>query len=349
MKTKLLILFLILSTFVFSQNFNRFPFTGYVKGIDNPQEIRIELSLEDSNRNKLFIESHNISTDSLGLFKIVIGDGSASLNQISDINWGGQEIYIRTKFFSNEHPNGNDIGRSKVFSVPYANTAQNLISSSKKINSSTSKNYSNYITYTNHQSNNSKFTTTSSSNNYPIISWTRTGNRIRIYTQYVHLQSGDHLYFRDVLEEYFYSEVIEVHSDGYTCTSPEVGITSGNNGIFNPVYGLTIGEGSSTGFSNIQVDSPNDSSIVISTIDFVGTSNQYQGGFRFRPPTTGWIGENSDNTNFLPIIRASSMGQNRWSGGFQFYFDVRDSERLEYFVRGLDSNGHDYISGKIIF
>ena len=349
MKTKLLISLLFLSTIVFSQNFNRFPFTGYVKGINNPQEIRIELSLENSNRDKLFIESHNVRTDSLGLFKIVIGDGSASLNQITDINWGGQEIYIRTKFFSNEYPNGNDIGRSKVFSVPYANTAQNLISSSKKSNPSSSKNYSNYITYTNHQSNFSKFTTTSSSNNYPITSWTRTGNRIRIYTQYNHLIAGNHLYFRDVMEEYFYSEIIEVHSDGYTCTSPEVGTTSGNNGIFNPVYGLTVADSGARGFSNIQVDSPNDSSIVISTINFIGTAQLYEGGFRFRPPTIGWIGENEDDTHFFPNFDVESFDQNRWSGSFNPSLSVQDSDRLEYFVRGINSSGHEYISGKIIF
>ena len=348
MKTRLFLYLLIICSFTNAQNFNRFPFTGYVKGINNPQEIRIELSLENSNRNKLFIESHTVRTDSLGLFKIVIGDGSASLNQITDIDWGGQEIYIRTKFFSNEYPDGNDIGRSKVFSVPYANTAQNLVSSSKKSNPSSSKNYSNYITYTNHQSNLSKFTTTSSSNNYPITSWTRTGNRIRIYTQYNHLIAGDHLYFRDVMEDYFYSEIIEVHADGYTCTSPEVGTTDGNNGIFNPVYGLSVSEGGQGGFSMIQVDSPNDSSIVINTINFIGMSNEYN-AFSFRPPTTGWIGQN-DEMAYFPTFKvdAYEVGD-RWAGGSIPNLSVEDSERLQYLVRGFSTYRVAYISGKIIF
>lgn len=347
MKTRLFFLLFLLCSITFSQNFNRFPFTGYIKGINNPQEIRIELSLENSNRDKLFIESHSVRTDSLGLFKIVIGDGSASLNQITDINWGGQEIYIRTKFFSNEYTNGNDIGRSKVFSVPYANTAQNLVSNSNKSNSSNTRNYSNYITYKNHQSNLSTFITTSSSNNYPVTSWTRTGNRIRIFTQYNHLIAGDHLYFRDVMEEYFYSEVIEVHSDGYTCTSPEVGTTSGNNGVFNPVYGITVGDASQNGFTNLQVDSPNDSSIVINTINFIGTARNYY-DFRFRPPTTGWIGQN-DDTAYFPMFKVNAMNERGgYSSSVNPNLSLTDSERLEYLVN-FSGLGDYYISGKIIF
>jgi len=74
----------------------------------------------------VFIESHNVFTNSFGLFNIAIGKGQALLGDFKAINWGASKHFIKTELDVNGGQNYVFMGTSQLLSVPYAFHASSL-------------------------------------------------------------------------------------------------------------------------------------------------------------------------------------------------------------------------------
>ena len=71
-------------------------------------------------------EEHAVTTNSFGLFKLIVGDPDATntggtVGNFSEINWLIQPLYIRTSIYLNE--NWIVMGDAQLYSVPYAMVA----------------------------------------------------------------------------------------------------------------------------------------------------------------------------------------------------------------------------------
>jgi hypothetical protein len=82
---------------------------------------RISIILDSVNGAAEYVETHNATTNSYGLFTLPIGDGTrigGTAGAFNQISWGGRLHFIKTEIFFN----GNyvDMGTTQLLSVPYA-------------------------------------------------------------------------------------------------------------------------------------------------------------------------------------------------------------------------------------
>lgn len=97
------------------------------------QSITVVFTIRQGNAlgSNIYRETHLITTNDLGLFNTVIGQGSANLGIFSAIDWSLGSYYLNTQL------NGTDLGTTELLSVPYS-----LYSKGAEIaDSSTNANY----------------------------------------------------------------------------------------------------------------------------------------------------------------------------------------------------------------
>jgi hypothetical protein len=86
--------------------------------------IKIEVLQIDSNQTSvLYTETHSPTTNAYGLFNIQIGSGSIVSGNISSMNWGEGNKYLRTSVDLSGGNNFVTMGTSPLVSVPYAQYA----------------------------------------------------------------------------------------------------------------------------------------------------------------------------------------------------------------------------------
>lgn len=350
MKNRITFLFALIGITLHSQDFNKFPYSGYIQGIENPQNIRVLIELENETSTVLYSENHQILTRDNGYFYLVIGSGENQINNISDLPWGTENIYINSTFFSDEYPNGNDLGRSKVFSVPYSNTSLRLVGdqNKEKTEEQVLKIYNSTIEYVGFESTINAVTVESSSNVYTINSWSRSNENIRLFTSSTHLNVGDKIYLRDVNVDSYLSEVVEVHDNGYTCLTIDEGDSSGNEGVFSPSFNLVIGE--AQGLSSIRVLSPNDQSIILNSLRIVNTNFSRTLPIKLYPPTVGVNTFGYNKSYYYPMLKANGFSPNGFVGNFSTsnISPSYGSDPFYFNINGLNG-GSEYISISIMF
>jgi len=90
------------------------------------EPLGVYIAILEGDYTIVYDETHSVSTNSTGLFKIVIGTGTPMhggyVAEFSDINWKMQPLYIQTVITYN----GSDIdmGHAELLSVPYAMLSQ---------------------------------------------------------------------------------------------------------------------------------------------------------------------------------------------------------------------------------
>ena len=85
---------------------------------DSPVSVRFSLREGAADGATSYIESHNLTTNSIGLFNTVFGNGTPVQSAFDSINWAAT-----TKFLQVEVDLGNgyvDMGTTQLLSVPYA-------------------------------------------------------------------------------------------------------------------------------------------------------------------------------------------------------------------------------------
>jgi hypothetical protein len=86
--------------------------------VDSPLNVRFSLREGAADGATSYIESHSLTTNSIGLFNTVFGNGTPEQSAFDSINWAAT-----TKFLQVEVDLGNgylDMGTTQLLSVPYA-------------------------------------------------------------------------------------------------------------------------------------------------------------------------------------------------------------------------------------
>ena len=350
MKKIILVFLLLFIQYSYSQEFEKFPYSAFISGISTPQEITVVIKLEDEDGTILFKENHSTTTSSSGEFNIVIGDGDLIEGQISSISWEQSIIYISSEIFTNENPDGISVERSKIFAVPYSLVSKKTLSSNTEVQSNNSiLNANNTIQYVAFNSDRNKVIIKSSSDNHLISSWSRTNQNIRLICNYNDLNVGDNVFLRNIQNEGFYSKIIEKHTDGYTCEISDSGDTTGGNAILNTAFKVKV-QGESDGFSSLIIESANDKSVVLNTIQVTTTNYNRPAASTLVTPIIGTY--NTEGNIFYPLIEGkkyASLNSNANTIPNLALRHVPESFPLKYSIRGMEGEQIEYLTLTISF
>jgi hypothetical protein len=90
------------------------------------QRISLRLSIMDENQNTLFTETHSPTTNRLGIFSVIIGNGSPSFGLFNSISWNGASRTLRVEVDPQGGSTYETFGTSPLVAVPYALSAAKL-------------------------------------------------------------------------------------------------------------------------------------------------------------------------------------------------------------------------------
>lgn len=111
--------------------------------------LKISLSAKDGDQAKYYSEIHELKTDALGLFHLIIGRGKETVGQLSEVPFSKEQIWLNLELDPSGGRTFNLTSRSELMSVPYAfhaATASQLVENATEINLPTEKNQSIYWT-----------------------------------------------------------------------------------------------------------------------------------------------------------------------------------------------------------
>lgn len=119
-----LLLFILICIGVFAQAPNKLNYQGLIRNsVGNPlgnTPVLLRISILDIANNVLFLEQHNTTTNSLGLYNVAIGTGSLLQGNFAAINWGAGNRYIKVEVSTNAGVTFINLGTNQLLSVPYA-------------------------------------------------------------------------------------------------------------------------------------------------------------------------------------------------------------------------------------
>jgi hypothetical protein len=82
--------------------------------------IRLSVLKGDITGPVTFSETHNVTTNALGLLNLEIGKGNAVVGELEDVAWGEDDYFIKIEMDENGGTNYTLVGTSQLVSVPYA-------------------------------------------------------------------------------------------------------------------------------------------------------------------------------------------------------------------------------------
>lgn len=82
--------------------------------------LRISIIKGSAYGSAVYTESHNATTNSLGLFNLEIGTGSIITGSFSNIDWGADKYFVKVEMDATGGNNYITMGISQLLSVPYA-------------------------------------------------------------------------------------------------------------------------------------------------------------------------------------------------------------------------------------
>ncbi len=126
MKSLLTFIYLCFLTFLsFSKSPDGFSYQAIIRdavgNLKKNQSVSIDFEILDASDVAVYSESHTTTTDDYGLVNLVIGQGTTS-DDFSAIDWGNGTYSVNVSI------DGTDMGTSQLWSVPYAISASNGIS-----------------------------------------------------------------------------------------------------------------------------------------------------------------------------------------------------------------------------
>src|SRR5687768_15435666 len=100
------------------------------------EEIALKISLVSSGKSSsaYYIEVHTITTNQLGLFSLVIGEGKVEKGSFTAVPWSTDDIWMQVNIKDKNSTIYTTISNSKLLAVPYAfhsGTASQLVSATK--------------------------------------------------------------------------------------------------------------------------------------------------------------------------------------------------------------------------
>lgn len=131
MKKLIILSFVLLTSFVFSQAPEEFTYQAVVRDASGNlvvnQSIGVQLSILKSTSvgTAVFVETHSATTNENGLLTIFIGTGSFVTGSFVTIDWSSDVYYLKSEIDITGGTNYTLSGTSKLVSVPYALYAKN--------------------------------------------------------------------------------------------------------------------------------------------------------------------------------------------------------------------------------
>lgn len=103
------------------------PFQGVARDLEGHPignkeiDIRIHLLQEQTTGSLLYVEYHQITTNNLGLFQLVVGQGRATEADFSTVPWSRSDIWLELAIRETGSSTGYEVlSSSQLLSVPYA-------------------------------------------------------------------------------------------------------------------------------------------------------------------------------------------------------------------------------------
>lgn len=130
MKKLLLLLFIINCSLLMNNSFaqapNAIPYQGVARNaagnILAAQPISLRISIHDvtASGTVVFSETHAVTTNTLGLFNVNIGSGTALTGTLTGVDWGNGAKFIQVEMDPAGGVSYADMGTTQLNSVPYA-------------------------------------------------------------------------------------------------------------------------------------------------------------------------------------------------------------------------------------
>jgi len=115
----------------FAQAPQQFNYQGVARGqAGNPfsnQSLGFKLSILQGTPTgtAVYVETQAVTSDSKGIFSLIVGSGTLVSGSISSINWGGNSFYLKTEIDTTGGSNYQFMGTTQMLSVPYALNSNN--------------------------------------------------------------------------------------------------------------------------------------------------------------------------------------------------------------------------------
>jgi hypothetical protein len=86
------------------------------------RNVRLQMSILKGSAGGAvqYSENHSLTTDAYGLFNLVVGNGAVQSGNLSSINWGTDNYFLKTALDANGGTNFLTMGTTQLLSVPYA-------------------------------------------------------------------------------------------------------------------------------------------------------------------------------------------------------------------------------------
>ncbi len=108
---------------------------------NEPISLKIYLvSNQNRDRKEYFSEIHTVTTNDLGLFSLIVGEGLLETGNFNEVPWATENIWMEVAIKDKTQTRFNTISNSKLFAVPYALhafTANTLIGDPNQIKDQT--------------------------------------------------------------------------------------------------------------------------------------------------------------------------------------------------------------------
>ena len=88
--------------------------------------VRVSIIASAIDRPPLYIEYHDLLTNEVGLFTLIIGEGSASLGDFAKIDWTEAQYYVGIELAIEDRRTFYHMGTSRLYTVPFAFHAQSV-------------------------------------------------------------------------------------------------------------------------------------------------------------------------------------------------------------------------------
>lgn len=128
-----IVLFMLCATEVYAQVPQGFNFQAVARGADGvpliSQELGVKVSILAGSEtgDVSYMESHTITTNSIGLIQLIIGQGTAIETTFAGVNWSGSNHYVKIEIDPNGGTEYEELGTTQLLAVPYAILAQDVV------------------------------------------------------------------------------------------------------------------------------------------------------------------------------------------------------------------------------
>lgn len=82
--------------------------------------VRISILAGSASGSADYVEKHSVSTNTYGLFNLIIGGGTAQTGTFSSVNWGGGSKFLKLEIDTNNGSSYTTLSSTQMMSVPYA-------------------------------------------------------------------------------------------------------------------------------------------------------------------------------------------------------------------------------------